>query len=299
MASLGALGYTPVPVMRVLRGALVLVGLLGGAYAAPAHAQERVTHPERGLRYLRRVVRRGALRTTVHALYVDLCDPAIELRATAPGEGGRTPGVWARLVGAAAAINGDYFDGARHPTGPARGAGRPWTAGRREHHDAVFVAGPGGRAAVLDAAVGGAPELWAEAERAVPAAWTELVAVRERVLVRGGVRESPAIDHDGDRHPRTALGLTADGHTLIMVVVEGRRENASGATVRELGEILLGLGAWEGMKLDGGGSSAMFIAPAGTVNRPSDGTARAVATHLGVVVRRGAPAQAPSRCAGR
>ena len=58
---------------------------------------------------------------------------------------------------AAAAINGDYFDGARHPTGPARGAGRSWTAGRREYHDADFVAGPGGRAAVLDA-VGRAPE---------------------------------------------------------------------------------------------------------------------------------------------
>ena len=69
--------------------------------------------------------------------------------------------------------------------------------------------------------------------------------------------------------------------------------------MRELGEILLGLSAWEGMKLDGGGSSAMFIAPAGTVNRPSDGAARAVVTHLGVVVRRGEPAQGPSRCVGR
>lgn len=108
----------------------------------------------------------------------------------------------------AAAINGDYFDGARHPTGPARGAGRPWTAERREHPDAVFVAGPGGRAAVLDA-VGRTPELWADVEGAVPAAWTELVAVR------GDVRGSPATVHDGDPHPRTALSLTVDGHTLI------------------------------------------------------------------------------------
>lgn len=294
MAPAGAIGYTAA-VLRALRAALVLVGLL---LAAPsAGAQDRVTHPARGLRYLRRVVRRGALRTTVHALYADLCDPAIELRATAPGEGGRTPSTWARLVGATAAINGDYFYGPRAPTGPARGAGRSWVAGRREHHDAVFVAGPGGRAAVLDAPGGRGPALWADAEREVPAAWTELVAVRERVLVHGAVRESPAIVHDADRHPRTALGLTADGRTLIMAVVEGRGENASGATVRELGEILLGLGAWEGMKLDGGGSSAMFIARAGTVNRPSDGAPRAVATHLGVVVRR--DARGPRRCAGR
>jgi hypothetical protein len=56
------------------------------------------------------------------------------------------------------------------------------------------------------------------------------------------------------------------------------------------------LGAWEGMKLDGGGSSTLFIAGRGTVNRPSDGHPRAVATHLGVVVRREVPARAPSRC---
>jgi hypothetical protein len=276
--------------VRAPTGALLLLALLAGALAAPAHAQDRVTHPARGLRYLRRVVHHGALRTTVHALYVDLCDPAVELRATAPGEGARTPASWARLVGAAAAINGDYFGATPVlPTGPARGAGRSWPAGHHEHHDALFVAGPGGRAAVLDAVD----------EPAVPAAWTELVAVRERVLVHGVVHESPAIAHNGDRHPRTALGLTADGHTLLMVVVEGRGENASGATVRELGEILRGLGAWEGMKLDGGGSSAMFIAGAGIVNRPSDGAARAVATHLGIVLRRDASAQGPSRCAGR
>jgi hypothetical protein len=282
---------------RARRGALLLLALLAGAPAAPA--QDRVTRPARGLRYVRREVRRGALRTTVHALYADLCDPAIELRATAPGEGGRTPASWARLVGATAAVNGDYFDASpASPTGPARGAGRAWPARPWEHHDALFVAGPGGRASVIDAPVAG-PARWADAERTVPAAWTELVAVRERVLVRGVVRESPAIAHDRDRHPRTALGLTADGRTLILAVVEGRAENASGATVRELGEILLGLGAWEGMKLDGGGSSAMYLAPAGIVNRPSDGAPRAVATHLGVVVHGGAAARGPARCAGR
>lgn len=279
------------------RVALLIVGLLTAATSA--RAQDRVTRPARGLRYLRRVVRLGPRSTTVHALYVDLCDPAIELRATAPDERGRTPAAWARRVGATAAINGDYFDMGRAglPTGPARGARRAWPAGRREHHDAVFVAAPGGRAAVLDAREGSAPALWSDVDRAVPTAWTELVAVRERVLVHGVVRESPAITRHDDRHPRTALGLTADGHTLILVVVEGRSERASGATARELGQILLGLGAWEGMKLDGGGSSAMYIARAGTVNRPSDGAPRAVASHLGVVVR--GDVRAPPRCAVR
>lgn len=277
-------------VSNTVRRAAAALALFVAALAAPPRplvdAQTRETRPARGLRYQRRVVHRGALHATVHALYVDLCDPAIELRATAPGEGGRTPSRWARLVGAAAAVNGDYFEGSPAlPTGPARGSGRDWTAGRRVHHDGLFVAASGGRAAVLDG----------DDASAVPASWTELVAVRERVLVRGVVRESAAIAHDGGRHPRTALGLTADGRTLLMVVVEGRAEDESGATVRELGEILRGLGAWEGMKLDGGGSSAMYLGAMGTVNHPSDGAERAVATHLGVVLRRGAP-RAPSRC---
>jgi exopolysaccharide biosynthesis protein len=272
-----------------MRRFVALAALL--AWTAAAGAVDRWSRPARGLRYLRRVTVAGNVSTTVHALYVDLCDPAIELRATAPNEGRRTAGQWARLVGAAAAINGDYFDMARYvPLGPARGAGRTWTIARAEYRDAVFVAAAGGRVAVLDA-----PEVRADGAR-IPPAWTEAVAVRERVLVAGVVRESPQIAHDGTRHPRTAVGLTADGHTALFVVVDGRGENSGGATTRELGVILRDLGAWEGMKLDGGGSSTLFIRGRGDVNQPSDGYPRVVATHLGVMVRRDVPASAPSRC---
>ncbi len=276
---------------------LVLPTLVALTTVTPVAAQSFTTRPARGLRYTRRVMHMGTLHATVHALYVDLCDPAVELRATAPNEGGRTTAAWARLVGATAAVNGDYFAMARNvPLGAARGHGLWWPAGAREHRDALFVAGPGGRAAVLDAPDDGSPALWRDAEATLPATWTEVVAVRERLLVHGAVRESPAVTHDGTRHPRTALGLTADGHTLMMVVVEGRAESATGATVRELALLLRRLGAWEGMKLDGGGSSTMFVAPLGTVNHPSDGVPRAVATHLGVIVQRAVPADTPSRC---
>ncbi len=276
---------------------LVLLSLVALAAATPVAAQAFTSRPARGLRYARRVMHMGTLHATVHALYVDLCDPAVELRATAPNEGGRTTAAWAHLVGATAAVNGDYFAMARNvPLGPARGHGVWWPASAREHRDALFVAGPGGRAAVLDAPDDRTPALWRDAEATLSSVWTEIVAVRERILVHGEVRESPAVTHDGQRHPRTALGLTADGHTLIMVVVEGRAESATGATVRELALLLRRLGAWEGMKLDGGGSSTMYVAPMGTVNHPSDGAPRAVATHLGVIVRRDVPVATPSRC---
>ncbi len=274
--------------MTRARALVALLALL--AWALPAAAVDRWSRPARGLRYLRRDVALSGGPTVLHALYVDLCDPAVELRATAPDEGRRTAGQWARLVGAAAAVNGDYFDLVRFtPLGPARGAGRSWPTARIEHRDAVFVAAPGGRVDVLDD-----PTVAADVAR-IPAVWTEAVAVRERVLVHGVVRESPDIAHDGARHPRTGVGLSANRRTLILAVVDGRAESAGGATVRELGQLLRDLGAWEGMKLDGGGSSTLFLAGRGTVNRPSDGHPRAVATHLGVVVRRVSPGT-PSRC---
>lgn len=285
-------------VRKAFRAIFVLLALV--VSTPRADAQDRVRRPARGLRYLRRVLRAGPLRTTVHALFVDLCDPAVELRATAPDEGARTAGQWAQRVGAAAAINGDYFAMQRFaPLGPARGDGRWWPAGAREHRDALLVAARGGRVDLIDAPEGAAPTLWSDAERTVDPSWTEVVAARERIVVRGQVRESPAIEHDGARHPRTAVGFTADRRTLILVVVEGRAEDASGATVRELAVILRGLGAWEAVKLDGGGSSTLFIAGLGTVNHPSDGAPRVVATHLGVIVRGEVSRSAPSRCLAR
>jgi Phosphodiester glycosidase len=287
---------------RAVRDAIGLVMLALTLLAAPslALAQRFVSRPARGLRYERSVVRRGPLRTTVHALYVDLCDPSVEVRATAPEEGGRTAGRWARLVGAAAAINGDYFaTGRLAPLGPARGGGRWWPEGLREHRDALFVAAAGGRVDVLDAPDATTPALWPDAEHHVAPAWTEVVAARERIVVRGEARESPAITHDGERHPRTAVGFSEDRHTLIFIVVEGRAEDATGATVRELGAIARDLGAWEAMKLDGGGSSTMYLARGGTMNHPSDGAPRVVATHLGVIVRGDVALDAPSRCVPR
>lgn len=72
-----------------------------------------------------------------------------------------------------------------------------------------------------------------------------------------------------DKHPRTAMGYTRDGH-LIYLVVEGRFPGKSeGATLPELAQILKDLGCVEALNLDGGGSSAMLINGKPTIT-PSD-----------------------------
>ncbi len=61
-----------------------------------------------------------------------------------------------------------------------------------------------------------------------------------------------------DKHPRTAMGYTADGRLIIMVI-QGRSGDAAGATLPQTAELLKNLGCIEAINLDGGGSSCMLI----------------------------------------
>lgn len=59
-------------------------------------------------------------------------------------------------------------------------------------------------------------------------------------------------------HPRTAAGYTRNGK-LILLVVEGRNKEATGASLEELAQLFVELKCKEAINLDGGGSSAMLI----------------------------------------
>jgi hypothetical protein len=83
-------------------------------------------------------------------------------------------------------------------------------------------------------------------------------------------------------HPRTALGLSADGRQLYLVVVDGRREGVPGLTLPELAQFMDELGACTAVNLDGGGSSVMWLRDR-IVNQPSDVVERSVANHIAVV----------------
>lgn len=91
-------------------------------------------------------------------------------------------------------------------------------------------------------------------------------------------------------NPRTALGVTADGR-LLLVVVDGRQSGySSGMGLQELADLMTSLGARDAINLDGGGSSTMWLNGL-VVNRPSDGPERAVSSAL-VVLPGGDPGEA-------
>ena len=88
-------------------------------------------------------------------------------------------------------------------------------------------------------------------------------------------------------HPRTAVGIDADGRKLLILVVDGRSSSSRGYTMVELADMMTALGAENALNLDGGGSTTMWgrtpTGQLGLINEPSDGAERLVPNGLGVV----------------
>lgn len=60
--------------------------------------------------------------------------------------------------------------------------------------------------------------------------------------------------------PRTCIGVSEDGETVYIMVVDGRNFSySSGMDYSELSQCMIALGAYDAINLDGGGSSTFFI----------------------------------------
>lgn len=88
-----------------------------------------------------------------------------------------------------------------------------------------------------------------------------------------------SINFNTNRHPRTMVGITEEGH-LLLVVVDGRQPGyADGMSLFELRALAHSLGCTDALNLDGGGSTTMVIAGEGdngVVNKPSGKVERPV-----------------------
>ncbi len=113
----------------------------------------------------------------------------------------------------------------------------------------------GGRKKVkwkMQTAIGGGPSL-----------------LRQGQIVITNNEERMFVGGEADRHPRTAMGYTQDGH-LIILAVQGRFPKlAEGATLQQEALILQSLGCWEALNLDGGGSSCLLVNGKETI-KPSE-----------------------------
>ena len=244
--------------------------LLSALAPAAAWGADTWSNPHPGIRWLSR---ENADPNDVHVLLVDLCADGVALRATSSGERQRTVSGWANDRGVQAAINGDFFSYSTYGTsGLAVGGGNPWSDTSDSASEAVVAFG-------VDRSEIEAPSVVVDPDVAT---WIDQAVSGHPGLIVEGTNQSTTSDLCTARHPRTAAGLTEDHRTLVLAVVDGRRSGSIGMTCNGLKALLGEFGAWQGVNLDGGGSSTMWIQGEGVVNVPSDGSSRVVANHLGV-----------------
>ncbi|MEK6916500.1 MAG: GH25 family lysozyme, partial [Nanoarchaeota archaeon] len=97
------------------------------------------------------------------------------------------------------------------------------------------------------------------------------------------------IEYCSEKHPRTAVGVSQDGKTLIVIVVDGRQPGYSeGVSLPELAQLQFENGAYDAINMDGGGSTTLVMEGKGIVNTPIHsnvpGTERTVVNHLGIKI---------------
>lgn len=214
-----------------------------------------------------------------------LVTPPLPAGAAAPGADAKLVSIdrWSEEVGASLAVNANYFS-----TVPAGGGEEMAEITGLSVSDGVVVSPPRTYGSHADPAL-----IFTDDHRAAACYCdgNQLSHVVAAVAGVGGSQSDPRrgtllVDDRinlGDRarvdpekrHPRTAAGVSRDGRTLWLVVVEGRQPDWSvGMTLPEVAEFLIGLGAYDAVNLDGGGSTTLDFRPgdgsAPVTNRPSD-----------------------------
>ncbi len=117
----------------------------------------------------------------------------------------------------------------------------------------------------------------------------QLIGGTPRLIRDGAIsveweREHVAGTFAYNRHPRTAIGCNSDSTKLYLFTVDGRQPGYSvGMSLFELADYMLQWGVYQGINLDGGGSTTMVVRNQ-VMNRPSDaGGERAVSNALMVI----------------
>jgi hypothetical protein len=247
-----------------------------------------------GITYVREV-RKEPRPVVIHIVTVDLTTAGLSFLVT-PGKAGekkplsaRTTREFAREFHTQVALNGDYFSPWVSNTpwdyyprsgdpvgvhGIAASRGVQYTEGERKWDAPTLYLSKDNR-----------PSLLRPTNEVYNAISGNIFLMRE------GKRGPDPIPEKNSLEPRTAIGFDKDGTKLIMVAVDGRQPRYSeGMNYDELVELLVQLGAFNAINLDGGGSTTLVAETRKgrwtVLNSPAHtrvpGRERPVANHLGV-----------------
>lgn len=251
--------------------------------------------------------------TRYFVVTVDLTDPRIHLKVSRGGSSAKLTPPWettlmpvskmAQRDGLTLAINGNLFASKDAPIflgrpvpyflgNWARCCGWAMTDGKlysqwplQRDWPSLVVNDRG------QVSIGRFPQVPEDARQIVSGIW--------QIVTDGQITAAPDSNDNGAGKPapHAVAGIDRDGHTLILLVVDGRRpEYSLGMGCHRMAEEMLARGAWNAIVLDGGGSTTLVLrdkdGKVNVVNRPSDGhdlpialsVERSVANALGVIV---------------
>ncbi len=228
-----------------------------------------------GIRHLHR---KNTEPLSAHVLVVDLRAPGVLVEVTPHGQRWMKPSQYGKASGAVAAVNGGFwsvFD--QKAEGLVMHGGSRWPRARDDEFYGFFGIDKKGLGVISNPS---------KVVRKV-GHLREAISGRQLILDSGKVtRKAYCSDGCRYRQPRTAVGVSADGQTVFLAVVDGRRSHSRGISLANLARLLAGLGASRAINLDGGGSAAMYLATKkGVVNSPADRREREVLNHIGVFWR--------------
>jgi hypothetical protein len=214
---------------------------------------------------------------------LDLNSVNVRLSFSYASGSGKTVSTFAsQIPGTMLAVNGSYYNTANHiPVQYLRVTGYSYVSNLATAGTSALLADSTGRNVSVSYKSDISGGNWANLPQA------NIMATLYEILKNG---ENATLANDTymcyTRHPRTAVGKTAD-NKLLVVVVDGRSSRAAGMTLPEMQVLMKALNCVNAINMDGGGSSTFWVkgyGSNGVVNIPSDGSQRAVANAIHFVV---------------
>ncbi len=115
--------------------------------------------------------------------------------------------------------------------------------------------------------------------------WPRLVSKGVNLIRLNDSLEGSLPRFSNSRHPRTGIGFSKDSSTVYFITVDGRQTTSRGMTLLEFADLMIAEGIYQGLNLDGGGSTTMVINNK-IVNSPSDKTGERKVGNCIVLIRK-------------
>lgn len=99
--------------------------------------------------------------------------------------------------------------------------------------------------------------------------WPRIVLDGKNIGASVDASEGTFPSFSAQRNPRSGVGFSIDSTTVYFIAVDGRKQTSVGMTLTEFADVMLSQGVYQGLNLDGGGSTT-FVLEGKIMNSPSD-----------------------------